>query len=114
MEMQRDIAFKIVYFFILFIIGTIGLLYAYFKMSKKEQIEQERKARAKGVFFGEPSQQTFFDFLAGQNDPEASFSESSIFKSTTQSNDKKTTDGGFGANNLENLEEYQRPQVYNQ
>jgi hypothetical protein len=39
MEMQRDVAFKIIYFFILFIIATFGLLYAYFKMSKKEQIE---------------------------------------------------------------------------
>ena len=65
MEMQRDVAFKIIYFFILFIIATFGLLYAYFKMSKKELIEQERKARAKGIFFGEPTQQTFFDFLSG-------------------------------------------------
>lgn len=30
LDMQRDIAFKIVYFFIVFIIGTFGLLYAYF------------------------------------------------------------------------------------
>ena len=72
--MQRDVAFKIVYFFILFIMWTIGLLYAYFKVSKKEEQENQRKARAKGVFFGEPSQQTFFDFLSGQNDPESSFS----------------------------------------
>ena len=33
MEMQRDIAFKIMYFFIAFIIATFGLLYTYFKMS---------------------------------------------------------------------------------
>lgn len=65
MEMQRDVAFKIVYFFILFIIATFGLLYAYFKMSQKENMEKERKARAKSIFYGEPSQQTFFDFLAG-------------------------------------------------
>ena len=32
MEMQRDIAFKIVYFFIGFIIFTFGLLYAYYKV----------------------------------------------------------------------------------
>jgi hypothetical protein len=30
LDMQRDIAFKIVYFFIVFIIATFGLLYAYF------------------------------------------------------------------------------------
>lgn len=33
MEMQRDVAFKIMYFFIVFIIATFGLLYTYFKMS---------------------------------------------------------------------------------
>lgn len=65
MEMQRDVAFKIIYFFVLFIIATFGLLYAYFKLSKKEELEQQRKARAKGIFFGEPTQQTFFDFLSG-------------------------------------------------
>jgi hypothetical protein len=35
-EMQRDIAFKIVYFFIAFIIMTFGLLYAYYKVDQKE------------------------------------------------------------------------------
>jgi len=33
MEKQRDVAFKIMYFFIVFIIATFGLLYTYFKMS---------------------------------------------------------------------------------
>ena len=35
-ENQRDLAFKIVYFFIMFIIATFGLLYAYFRMDQKE------------------------------------------------------------------------------
>jgi hypothetical protein len=30
LDMQRDMAFKIVYFFIVFIVATFGLLYAYF------------------------------------------------------------------------------------
>ena len=67
-EMQRDVAFKVINFFIGFIIATFGLLYAYCRMSKKESLEQERKARAKNIFYGEPTQQTFFDFLATQNE----------------------------------------------
>jgi hypothetical protein len=34
-EMQRDIAFKIMYFFIAFVFATFGLLYIYFKMHQK-------------------------------------------------------------------------------
>jgi hypothetical protein len=34
-------------------------------------LEQERKARAKNIFFGEPGQETFFDFLASQNEQES-------------------------------------------
>jgi len=30
LDSQRDIAFKVMYFFIVFIIATFGLLYAYF------------------------------------------------------------------------------------
>jgi hypothetical protein len=36
LDMQRDLAFKIVYFFIVFIVATFGLLYAYFQMNQKE------------------------------------------------------------------------------
>ena len=46
----------------MFIIATFGLLYAYYKMDKKEQ---EQKARENKV-----SDRTFFDFLAGQVDDE--------------------------------------------
>ena len=69
-ERQREVAFKIVYFFIGFIIMTFGLLYAYYKVDKKEQEKSERQKRAKGIFYGEPSQKTFFDFLAGSMDDE--------------------------------------------
>ena len=41
LDMQRDMAFKIVYFFIVFIVATFGLLYAYFQMNKKELEEEE-------------------------------------------------------------------------
>ena len=63
-------AFKILYFFIAFILFTFGLLYLYYKLDQKEQAEEQRAKRAKGVFYGEPNQQTFFDFLAGQVDDE--------------------------------------------
>lgn len=33
LEMQRDIAFKIMYFFIIFIVMTFGLLYLYYRMN---------------------------------------------------------------------------------
>ena len=46
LEKQRDIAFKIMYFFIVFIIATFSLLYAFFRMTKKQ--EQEAAMR-KGV-----------------------------------------------------------------
>lgn len=109
--MQRDVAFKIVYFFILFIIGTFGLLYAYFKMSKKESLEDQRKARAKGIFFGEPSQQTFFDFLSGQNDPESSFSSDTpaFVKTTAKANEEQRMESssGFGEHNIQNIYERQ-------
>jgi lipopolysaccharide export LptBFGC system permease protein LptF len=40
LDMQRDIAFKVMYFFIVFIIGTFGLLFAYFQMSQKQEEEE--------------------------------------------------------------------------
>lgn len=43
MEMQRDVAFKIMYFFIVFIIATFGLLYTYFKMSQKVEEDARRE-----------------------------------------------------------------------
>lgn len=63
LDSQRDLAFKIVYAFIMFILATFGLLYAYYKMDKKEQ---EQKARENNKV----SDRTFFDFLAGQVDDE--------------------------------------------
>lgn len=69
-EAQRDIAFKIVYFFISFIIMTFGLLYAYYKVDQKEQERERREKQTKGLFYDEPNQKTFFDFLAGQVDDE--------------------------------------------
>jgi len=71
LDAQRDLAFKIVYAFIMFIIATFGLLYAYYKMDKKEQQQQARENRAKGAIYGKESDRTFFDFLAGHVDEEA-------------------------------------------
>jgi predicted membrane protein len=66
-------AFKIVYFFIVFIVATFGLLYAYFQMNKKE-LEQEQQRQAikhnvRNKNFGN-TDHTFFDFLAGSIDEE--------------------------------------------
>ena len=68
--MQRDIAFKIVYFFVAFIILTFGLLYAYYKIDQKEQKREEQEKRNDQVFFGDVNQKGFFDFLANQLDDE--------------------------------------------
>jgi len=78
MEKQRDVAFKIMYFFIVFIIATFGLLYTYFKMSQKAEEDAARENAASGMLEGRADfkkrQQTqkdnFFDFLAGQMDNE--------------------------------------------
>lgn len=43
LEKQRDIAFKIMYFFIVFILFTFSLLYAFFRMTQKEQEERMQK-----------------------------------------------------------------------
>lgn len=49
LEKQRDIAFKIMYFFIVFIIATFSLLYAFFRMTQNsEQEAAMRKGIAKG------------------------------------------------------------------
>ena len=63
-------AFKIVYFFIAFIVMTFVLLYAYYRVDQKEQERERREKQAKGIFYDEPNQNTFFDFLAGQVDDE--------------------------------------------
>ena len=67
LEKQRDIAFKIMYFFIVFIIATFSLLYAFFRMTQNsEQEAAQRKGAVKGQ--RQPvhdQQQTFFNFLAG-------------------------------------------------
>ena len=73
MEMQRDIAFKIMYFFIAFIIATFGLLYTYFKMS--QQVEEDARREEMGlskVDYDKSGYQkeTFFDFLQGNMDNE--------------------------------------------
>lgn len=63
LEEQRDLAYKIVYFFLMMIIVTFGLLYVYYKMDQKEQMKEARQQREKGAFFGEIAKTTNFDFL---------------------------------------------------
>ena len=52
------------YFFIVFIIATFGLLYAYFQMAKQE--EEEQREKRGGQKECKEGDSTFFDFLAGQ------------------------------------------------
>lgn len=42
LEEQRDLAYKIVYFFLVLIVFTFGLLYVYYKMDQKEQQKDAR------------------------------------------------------------------------
>jgi type IV secretory pathway component VirB8 len=37
LEKQRDLAFKIMYFFMFFMMFTFGLLYVFFKMTQSEE-----------------------------------------------------------------------------
>lgn len=57
--MQREVAFKVVFFFVTFIIFCFGLLYVYHRIQQAALTPAERK-------------QTFFDFLSGdmENDDE--------------------------------------------
>lgn len=112
LDAQRDVAFKVMYFFIVFIIGTFGLLFAYFQMSKQEEEEQREKN-------GQPKQKatdhTFFDFLAGQMEDQEIYNVNPYARST-QSKSSVNEDGsvsvsinahrdnsGFGSKNLESL-----------
>lgn len=126
--MQRDIAFKIMYFFIAFIIATFGLLYTYFKMS--QQVEEDARREEMGLSKGQFDKQgyqkeTFFDFLQGNMDNETyagnpyvreGMQRMNIQRMQMQSEacepmptrnynmDAHRGNDGFGANNLENLE----------
>lgn len=68
------------YFFIVFIIATFGLLYTYFKMSQKAEEDARRENIGTGLYeqkadFNKNQQALkagFFDFLAGQMDEETS------------------------------------------
>tara|TARA_B110000503_G_scaffold3834_1_gene5010 strand:+ start:84 stop:428 length:345 start_codon:yes stop_codon:yes gene_type:complete len=109
LDMQRDMAFKIVYFFIVFIVATFGLLYAYFQMNKKELEEEEQRQaikhqiRQKGV---NGKDHTFFDFLAGNVDEEMcnpyAMGENLSTKAVSV---QRASDSGFGSANLEHLGE---------
>jgi len=110
LDMQRDIAFKIVYFFIVFIVATFGLLYAYFQMNKKELEEEERRMNIKHQSRNKNkgNDHTFFDFLAGSVDEENFTANPYSTNSTRQASDRDET--GFGSANLESLNE--RPVFY--
>ena len=50
-DKQREMAFKIMYFFLSFIILTFMMLYVYYKLDQKHMLEDERKKKAKGIFY---------------------------------------------------------------
>lgn len=103
LDMQRDMAFKIVYFFIVFIIATFGLLYAYFQMNKKEMEEEEQRNQTKHSVrnknFGQGQDHTFFDFLAGNVDNESNLYAKKEENVSTASNSVRNhrQDSGFGS-----------------
>lgn len=126
LEMQRDIAFKIMYFFIIFIVMTFGLLYLYFRLNKQAE-EEEAARRGQKPITDNNDDRTFKNFLMGLDDERASHlvnpSEKSVdgrfdfmigqsagqASATTRSinigtgrNDHRDNHG-FGANNLEQL-----------
>lgn len=71
-EAQRDIAFKVMYFFITLVIITFGVLYAYFSMVQKaENAARQMRKGAKGTLDDQSTEgreMTFADFLSGQTD----------------------------------------------
>lgn len=69
LEKQRDLAHKIVQFFIVLIVAAFGLLYKYYKMDQKEKKQESREKREKYVFFGEMEKTPNFDFLKHSKDP---------------------------------------------
>jgi len=83
LEKQRDIAFKIMYFFIVFIIATFSLLYAYFRMTQNSEREAAQGKGGKGQA-NRGQQQNFFDFIAGQMDEETYVVNPYARKHTTQ------------------------------
>ena len=121
--MQRDIAFKIMYFFIIFIVMTFGLLYLYYRMNQQAAKEDREKRGQKNS----ANDTTFFDFLAGQMEEE---NQNYLVNPNARQNDgrfdfmigqnntstgsgsvnigdrrdhREGANAGFGANNLEEL-----------
>lgn len=47
LEQQKDLAFKILYFFLIFIFATFTLLYVFFKMTKNQEQEAIKRNNAK-------------------------------------------------------------------
>jgi hypothetical protein len=116
LDAQRDLAFKIVYFFIAFILFTFGLLYAYFRLHQKElEEERSRKNRVPKQLAMANDNESFFDFLVGQVDYEKNpvnpkgnpylFNKQS--ERTTSASEKfdQRQNNGFGSNNLDSLQE---------
>lgn len=110
LEKQRDIAFKIMYFFIVFIIFTFTLLYVFFRMTQQQQ---EEEARRKGVKAREGAhQETFLDFLAGQTDNEHyvvnPYARHSATKITSQFTSASTPFANLAAQSYEKAQQLAR------
>lgn len=70
MQKEKEMAFKILYFFCGFTVLTYVLLYVFYRLDKQEQAKEIREKRQKNLFYGEVNQQAFFDFLATSVDEE--------------------------------------------
>ena len=94
LEAQRDLAFKIVYFFIGFICLTFGLLYVYYRMHQADLREEKERKRAGS---GSQNEEAFFDFLVGHMDYDLPAPD------TKNANPYLAKESGFGARDLEDL-----------
>jgi len=57
--LQEALAFKIVYCFAIFVIGSFGLLYSFFKVDQNDLRQKQKSKGQKAIGY------TFADFLAG-------------------------------------------------
>jgi hypothetical protein len=114
--MQKDIAFKIMYFLISFVFAAFGLLFIYFKILKKAKADVARSRTGHldhkvGKFSNlREKNDTFFDFLAGKMNqdqfvyPNDSRNISAAMKEVQFSKKQELRgDSGFGAGDLEQL-----------
>ena len=135
LEAQRDLAFKIMYCLIVFIIITFSLLYVFFRMTQiNEDQEVAQRKGVKGQRVAGADREQFLDFIAGRMDNKnfvvnpyqqnsacpktpidnahAKAKNIANFNLLSNKSTDKTREGsmnyGFGGNNLDHLSNDER------